>query len=299
MRIGSRYLAVLAGLVCTVTSSTGVAAAAPTPPPTSVAGNDAASDRPDVRGYTASDLQTAAAGYAARGYQMSDVSSFPLNDGSLRFNAVGQRTPQTRPWVVGKTDLEVENKDDELQKQGFHELVYNEGPAHNGDNRFNAIWAKGTDSYGTVNYHLPGAEVEQCIRRDAQDAKDLGYTMAELSSTYLSDGTTDVTIRWQHRSTPATWVAGWTVGDFQTEDARLRAAGWRLLSVSPRMLPGDQLRLDAVWQHQPGYQSWVVAYTSADFSTVFAQQQAAGHVLRSLTGFALSGNQVRYNGVWG
>ncbi|NEA31852.1 hypothetical protein [Streptomyces sp. SID13031] len=109
---------------------------------------------------------------------------------------------------------------------------------------------------------------------------------------------TRYTAVWKQSTEGETQVYGWTYEDFKKKYDELWPQGWRLKSLQPVVLPGDQVRYSAVWKQSTEGETQVYGWTYEDFKKKYDELWKQGWRLKLLQPFVLAGNQVRYTAVW-
>ena len=99
----------------------------------------------------------------------------------------------------------------------------------------------------------------------------------------------------RHRSS---WIQGFTVADFLTENTIRTGAGQRIDHLSSWVLPDGSVRVDAVWHSVPGAWAFVQGFTVADFVTEDTMRRSTGWRLDELQSFVLADGGVRVDALW-
>ncbi len=112
-----------------------------------------------------------------------------------------------------------------------------------GDVRYDAVWRPGTVAETQV-YGWTYAD----FRAKYDTLFPDGWRLYILDSYVIADGTVRYNAVWRWGTHAETQVYGWTFSDFKTKDEALIADGWRLYILNAYVLPGGEVRYDAVWR---------------------------------------------------
>ena len=75
-----------------------------------------------------------------------------------------------------------------------------------------------------------------------------GWRLYILDSYVIADGTVRYNAVWRRGTHAETQVYGWTFADYKAEYDKLRPDGWRIYILNAYVLPGGEVRYDAVWR---------------------------------------------------
>jgi hypothetical protein len=193
--------------------------------------------------------------------------------------------------------------------EGFEFLGdYNIGASYraaDGSIKFVAVWTE--VNYITFNTITVAPPLERPWAGDwngdgmFQKINELGPNkerLINLNSSVRASGEARYTGVWAYSDTGHPWAAGYTMADLGPLIASYHAQGYELSDLTAMVLPGDQVRYNAVWVPDSNTRPWVTGYTSTDLNSFLIAQQAAGYRINSLSAFVLSGSQVRYNAIF-
>ncbi|MCU0353037.1 MAG: serine hydrolase [Cytophagales bacterium] len=202
-------------------------------------GNDG---RPVVYGWTLADLQKHNNTLYAQGFRLAHQHSYDIGGGQRRYDAIWMPGNDGRPIVWGWALADLQKKNDELYAQGFritHQQAYDIG---GGQWRYDAIWTPGNDGRPVVwgwtlaDFQKKNGELyAQGFRLSHQHSYDIGGGQRRYDGIWTpgKDGR------------PIVW--GWTLADFQKENGKHYANGYRLMHQHSYDIGGGQRRYDGIW----------------------------------------------------
>jgi hypothetical protein len=227
------------------------------------------------------------------GWQTVDVGSDGFTTGEVQIDGVSHHTTLQSSWVQGFTAADFETHNTSLTAQGWsldkvHSFVLAGGAV-----RVDALWTL----QSRVSAHVQGVTLSAFeAQRDALGAQ--GYRLDYMQSFVTSDGSVLIDAVWHQQPGAWAYVQGFTVEDFETEDAAKIAAGWRTDEVQSFVLTDGSVRIDAVWHKGPEESFWAQGFTYPDFLDLEASKRCEGFELETLHSFLLPGNLVRVDAVW-
>lgn len=215
----------------------------------------------------------------ALGYAMVDLSAFALPDGNVRYNAIWKKGVATdRPWVAGWASAHFWQKYNELNEAGYCLDAFNAFTLP-GDFRYNAIWKR----CGTKPSFTPSLE-SQWLADDVANNAAKGRHLKRLSSR-VQNGWHYYTVLYTPLSASQPWIAGWEQGHFASEEARLRGQGYQLKELQAAVLPGNQVRYDAVWEKSSVFRPARWGHTQTDFQAAMNALGQQGYVPLTISAF--------------
>lgn len=112
-----------------------------------------------------------------------------------------------------------------------------------GEVRYDAVWRPGTVAETQV-YGWTFADYKAKYDKLFVD----GWRLYILDSYVIADGTVRYNAVWRQGTHAETQVYGWTFSDYKTKYEALIPDGWRIYILNAYVLPGGEVRYDAVWR---------------------------------------------------
>jgi hypothetical protein len=199
-----------------------------------------------IEGYTVDDFKATFDILTAGGFRLEMLSSFVLNDGGIRVDALWEQNSNvSASWIQGFTvdDFVAENNlrtSAGARLDHLSSFVLNDGGI-----RVDAVWHAGPGAWAFVQ----GFTVDDFITEDSF-RRSTGWRIDELSSFVLNDGGVRVDALWHLGPEQSTWIQGFTVEDFRSVESDLRCQGWQLQKLHSFVLNDGGVRVDAVWHHK-------------------------------------------------
>jgi CubicO group peptidase (beta-lactamase class C family) len=216
--------------------------------------------RPVVYGWTLTDLQKRNHELFGQGFRLTHQSSYDIGGGQRRYDAIWTPGNDGRPIVWGWTMADLEKRNGELWTQGFrltHQQAYDIG---GGQIRYDAIWTPGNDGRPVVwgwtlaDFQKRNTELrKQGFRLSHQDSYEIGGGQRRYNGIW-TPGNDDRPIAW-----------GWALADFQKENAKHYANGYRLAHQQSYDIGNGQRRYDGIWAPGTDGRGIVWGWTLEDF----------------------------------
>ena len=153
----------------------------------------------------------------------------------------------------------------------------------------------GYTSLGEIqDYGVPYAQ----YRSDYDRLWPQGWRLYALQSFVLQNGTVRYNAVWRPGNDAEIQVYGWAYADYRSKYDQLWLQGWRLYILDAYVLPGDDVRFNAVWRagNSGEIQDYGVPYAQyrSDYDRLWPQ----GWRLYILQSYVLANGTVLYNAVW-
>jgi len=178
------------------------------------------------------------------GWRLYSLQSYVLSNGDVRYNAVWRPAGNTaEEQLYGVTYSEFRSTYNTLYPEGWRLYILQSYVLPNGDVLYNAVFRPG-DSGETQVYGWTLSD----FQTEYNTLWTEGWRLYILDSYVISDGTVRYNAVWRPAIHGEIQVYDWTLSDFQTEYNTLWTEGWRLYILNAYVLPGDEVRYDAVWQ---------------------------------------------------
>jgi len=182
--------------------------------------------RPIVYGYTMADFLARNGTYYSQGYRLTQVQSYALPDGSLRYNGIWTPGSDGRPVVLGWTLADFKARNADLYGKGYRLTQQQAYKLPDGSLRYNGIWTPGSDGRPVVwGWTLTDFKAKNA----ALFSK--GYRLTQQQAYKLPDGSLRYNGIWTPGSDGRPVVWGWTLQDLHTQNAAYDKAGYRLASI--------------------------------------------------------------------
>lgn len=147
---------------------------------------------------------------------------------------------------------------------------------------------------------LLGASLAACGQAPGSSGAPSAGAAPALAPTAVAAGGIRYNGIFVKSSLPFRSVTGWAPGDLVAENSRLTAQGYAMTDLSAFVLPGDQIRYNAIWKKGPATdRRWVAGWRSTDFWKRYNELNAQGYCLDVLGAFSDSAwNDFWYNAIW-
>lgn len=187
------------------------------------------------------------------GWRIYILQTYVTPDGNTHYNAVWRPGTSTETQMYGVTYEQFRDQYNKLFPWPDYWRLYilQSYTAANGQVLYNAVWRQ-------PDYHM-----EQCAcanetqvyewtyddyRNDYNKLWNEGWRLYILDSYVISDGTVRYNAVWRPATHGEIQIYGATYSDYRTEYNKLWNEGLRLYSLTTYVLPGDEVRYDAVWR---------------------------------------------------
>ncbi|MEQ1827133.1 MAG: sialidase family protein [Pirellula sp.] len=245
----------------------------------------AAGNNPAVWGWALPDLDKRAIEMSMQGYRLDDLNAFVMPDGKgERYNAVWTKTAEDRPFVAGWTKQDLDNRDMELSKQGYHVQRVNAFVmAGMQGERYNAIWTKSTEDQTAV-----WGSVRTDFDTRTALLRSKGYQLKCLSGFCLPGEPEErYCAVWTKTAEDRPSVWGYSISDFETRAKEMNAKGYRVLDLNIHVLPVEQSeRYNAIWAKTPEDHHAVWGWSRSDFDREQVKWRKNGYVLTEVNAYA-------------
>jgi hypothetical protein len=229
----------------------------------------------------------------AQGYGMTDLTATVLSGDQVRYNAVWSKTSQPHTWIGGWTQTDFVNKNDSLHAQGYAPINLSAMVLSGDQVRYNAIWSKTDESHPWI---AGWTQTDFVNKNDSLHAQ--GYAPIDLSAMVLSGGQVRYNAIWSKTDESHPWIAGWTQTDFGNKNDSLHSQGYELINLNAMVLPGYQVRYNAIWAKTDEQHPWIGGWAQQDFTNLNAALISQGFQVKELSTILLAGEQIRYNVLW-
>jgi uncharacterized protein (UPF0297 family) len=210
-----------------------------------------------------------------------------------RYAAIWHRDPgSAQQTKLRLTAVQFEQAFSQLANQGYR-LVQLSGYSVAGEERYTAIWEKGTGPAQQARHRLTPAQFEQALNQLAEQ----GYRLVQMNG-YNVSGEERYAAIWDKATGPA-WEArhGLTATQFEQVFNQLANQGYRLVRISGYGVGGEE-RFAAIWNKGTGAALQTrYTLTSGQFQGVFDQMANQGYRLVQNSGYCLGGEE-HYAAVW-
>ena len=201
-------------------------------------------DEIQVYGWTYADYRAEYNTLFPEGWRLYSLQSYVLSDGNVLYNAVWRPTGNTgEEQLYGVTYAQFRSTYNTLFPEGWRLYILQSYVLPYGYVLYNAVFRPG-DSGETQVYGWTLTDFQTEYNKLWTE----GWRLYILDSYVISDGTVRYNAVWRPATHGEIQVYDWTFADFQTEYNTLWTEGWRLYILNAYVLPGDEVRYDAVWQ---------------------------------------------------
>jgi len=177
------------------------------------------------------------------GWRLYIFQAYVLPNGNVLYNAVFRPGNLGEHQLYGVTYAKFQSTYNTLYPKGWRLSILQSYVLPNGDVLYNAVFRPG-DSGETQVYGWTLAD----FQTEYNTLWTEGWRLYILDPYVISDGTVRYNAVWRPAIHGETQVYDWTLSDFQNEYNTLWMEGWRLYILNAYVLPGDEVRYDAVWQ---------------------------------------------------
>lgn len=183
------------------------------------------------------------------GYQIHDLSSRTVSDGTQRYDAIWLKYPTMQANGVWRdaSSTSMNDKIAELKTSGYRPLrihAYKVGDSY----KYSATFVK--DSFGTNFRHLLGATASSFSSTNSTNTTD-GYYLVDVSTHFASDGTRRYNAVYVKSTTLSDTVLkqDQTETDYETDRVSLSNQGYVMvdLEVYPSSTTSSSKRFSSVW----------------------------------------------------
>jgi hypothetical protein len=177
------------------------------------------------------------------GWRVYNFQAYVLPDGAVLYNAVWRPGTTGEHQIYAATYTQFKSLYDTLYPEGWRLFILQSYVVPGGEVLYNAIFRPG-DSGETQVYGWTYAD----FKAHYDQLFPQGWRLYILDSYVLSDGTVRYNAVWRPLTHAETQVYGWTYADYRAKYDELWTQGWRLYILNAYVLPGDNVRYDAIWR---------------------------------------------------
>lgn len=188
-----------------------------------------------------------------QGWRIYILQPYVLPGGQVLYNAVWRQGTATETQIYGATYEQFRDQYNSLYPwPGYWRLYTLQSyVTPSGEVLYDAVWRQ------------PDANVSKCAcadetqvyewtyedyRNDYNKLWTEGWRLYLLDSYVIADGTVRYNAVWRPADHGEIQVYDYKYSDYRNEYNKLWNEGWRLYSLTTYVLPGDQVRYDAVWR---------------------------------------------------
>jgi Bacterial tandem repeat domain 1 len=194
-------------------------------------------------GVTYADFRSTYNTLYPEGWRLYILQSYVLPNGDVLYNAVFRPGNLGEQQLYGVTYTDFRSTYNTLYPEGWRLYILQSYVLPNGDVLYNAVFRPG-DSGETQVYGWTLSDFQTEYNKLWTE----GWRLYILDSYIISDGTVRYNAVWRPATHGEIQVYDWTYSSFRTEYNTLWNEGWRLYILNAYVLPGDEVRYDAVWQ---------------------------------------------------
>ena len=177
------------------------------------------------------------------GWRLYILQSYVLPNGDVLYNAVFRPGNLSEEQLYGVTFAQFQSTYNTLYPKGWRLSILQSYVLPDGDVLYNAVFRPG-DSGETQVYGWTFSDYQTEYNKLWAE----GWRLYILDSYVIADGTVRYNAVWRPATHGEIQVYGWTYSDYRTEYNTLWTEGWRLYILNAYVLPGDEVRYEAVWQ---------------------------------------------------
>jgi len=231
----------------------------------------------------------------ADGWKTVDLRSFVSPSGEILVDGVWHKQSAATVWIEGYLYSDYLTALANYKAQGYRLEKLQSFPLNDGTFRVDALFQQNSnvDNALAAQGYSPADFVALDTARTAA-----GDRLDHIGSWIVSDGTVRVDGVWHHDPGASYFVQGYTVADFQTAHAQRQALGYRLDELASFYIPGQGVRVDALWHPGPEQAFGVQGYSVDDFRSVESDLRCQGFQLQKVSSFVIPGEGIRMDGVW-
>jgi hypothetical protein len=196
-----------------------------------------------VYGYTYADYRAEYDKIFPEGWRLYILQTYVLPNGDVLYNAVFRPGNLGEEQLYGVTYATFRSTYNTLYAEGWRLYILQSYVLPNGDVLYNAVWRPG-DS-GEIQVY---GWTLSAFQTEYNKLFPEGWRLYILDPYVISDGTVRYNAVWRPATHAEAQVYDWTFSSFQTEYNTLFKEGWRLYILNAYVLPGNEVRYDAVWQ---------------------------------------------------
>jgi len=178
----------------------------------------------------------------AQGWRLYTFQSYVLANGTVSYNAVLRAGDVPEQAILGKTYSEFLTDYSTLTSQGWRLYILQTYVKANGELLYNEVWRPG-DLSENGSQQATYATIESVY-----DTLSQGWRLYILQSYVKAGGEVLYNAVWRPGTHAETAVYGRTYSEFRTKYDDLFPKGWRLYILNTYVLPGGDVRYDAVWR---------------------------------------------------
>ncbi len=174
-----------------------------------------------------------------------------------------------------------------------------------GATKFVVPWSQnGSLHFNTVTVGPPvgrpwiGTWHFDALAQQLPELNSQGYVMQDVNGVVLPSGESRWNAIWTRSSEDRNAIAAWAEADFVPLAQQRHTQGYELIALNGIVLPGDQVRYNAVWTKTTVAHPYAYNRTRAEFDQLVVSYRNLHYELANLSAMVLSGDQVRYNAVW-
>jgi hypothetical protein len=201
---------------------------------------------PEKQNYGISEDEVVADANALQpdGWRLSILQAYALSNGDVRYNAVWRLAPNTGEKAYLEATLadvldEYAHPYTSPARPGILQAFVTSA----GEVLYNTVWRPGdVREKRQIGVTVPEFQAEY------DSIWGSGWRLFSLQSYVLADGTVLDDAIWRPGSHGEIQVYGWTYADYRAKYDELWPKGWRLYILNPYVLPGGEVRYDAVWR---------------------------------------------------
>jgi hypothetical protein len=176
------------------------------------------------------------------GWRLYIFQAYVVN-GTVLYNAVWRPGDVAETQIYGVPYAQFRSQYDTLYPEGWRVNILQSYVMPNGDVLYNAVWRSGDTGEKQV-YGWTYAD----YRAEYNALFPEGWRLYILDSYLNSDGTVRYNAVWRPGTHAETQVYDYKYSDYRTDYNTLFPEGWRLYILNAYVLPGDEVRFDAVWR---------------------------------------------------
>jgi hypothetical protein len=176
-------------------------------------------------------------------WRLYTFQAYVLPDGAVEYNVSFRPGNTGEHQIYNATYTQFRNLYNKLYPEGWRLYILQSYVLPDGNVFYNAVFRPGDSG----EMQVYGYTYED-YRNLYNALFPKGWRLYILDSYVVSDGTVRYNAVWRPATHPETQVYGDTYEDYRTLYDTLYAEGWRLYILNAYVLPGDQVRYDAVWR---------------------------------------------------
>jgi hypothetical protein len=178
-----------------------------------------------------------------QGWRLYILQSYVLPDGTVLYNAVWRPGDMAETQMYGVSYSTFQSQYNTLYPEGWRLRILQSYVLPDGTVLYNAVWRPGD----TGEMQVYGWTYTD-YRNQYNTIYPEGWRLYILDSYVVSDGTVRYNAVWRPATHGEGQVYDWTYSSFRSEYNTLFPEGSRLYIFNTYVLPGDEVRYDAVWR---------------------------------------------------